>query len=614
LVSLPNKLELRFNCKNLEHSGELYIYLKLITKSLKDSNEIVNEYETDVIKGTKNPVFLNPIIVTYEEEEGEKEQSLVVSVKDKNPSSKMNTPTITIKMQDIMNAPDGRFTSQLGKSEIIIDSEFVAVDSLDTVLEMSFFGTKLDNKDVIGKSDPYLVFNQVRADGIIIPVFKSQIIKNNLNPIWDAFSLSLQTLCNCNLYRTILVECYDYDSVGSDDLIGTFSFTVDQVLNRPVPQEFELKIKNKGQTKTSGMITLDYYSIIESCDCISNASKRKELFENQFLIKQKQLKHFQDHLSLMQHRQLLRKIYKGIKPVSISLNAAKTVTISRLPLTCKEAESIIVNGVDRIPSFAFSDSKATSITLPNSLTKIADNAFNSASKLKSIVIPDSVTDFDESVFFRCDALESVVLPASLKTIPDSTFIECKHLKSVNIPDSVTSIEKSAFDSCIRLESITLPNSLTSIDLFAFNHCVNLKSITIPDSVTSIANKAFYGCCSLASVKLPASLSTITNCLFFSSGLTSVTFPSSITTIGPFSFEACENLTSVTLPDSVTVIDDAAFRSCTNLSSINIPHSVTRIGEAAFGACESLKSITIPKDCECPKSFDVFGGGTKIIRK
>ena len=69
-----------------------------------------------------------------------------------------------------------------------------------------------------------------------------------------------------------------------------------------------------------------------------------------------------------------------------------------------------------------------------------------------------------------------------------------------------------------------------------------------------------------------------------SGLTSLTIPSSITSIGGGAFEGCRGLTSVTIPSSVTEIVCNAFKGCTGLTSLNIPSSVTKIGDYAFYGC------------------------------
>ena len=77
------------------------------------------------------------------------------------------------------------------------------------------------------------------------------------------------------------------------------------------------------------------------------------------------------------------------------------------------------------------------------------------------------------------------------------------------------------------------------------------------------------------------------------GLTSLTLPSGVTSIGIAAFEGCNGLTSLTLPSSVTEIGDHAFAGCSGLTSLALPSSVTSIGWGAFYGCSGLTSLTIP---------------------
>ena len=129
---------------------------------------------------------------------------------------------------------------------------------------------------------------------------------------------------------------------------------------------------------------------------------------------------------------------------------------------------------------------------------------------------------------------------------------------------------------------------------SFESCSGLTSVTIPNSVTSIGEYAFYNCSGLTSVTIPNSVTSIGESAFRGcSGLTSVTIPNSVTTIGERAFYNCSGLTSVTIGNSVTSIGNSAFSGCSGLTSVTIPNSVTSIGSSAFQYCSGLTSVTIP---------------------
>ena len=128
----------------------------------------------------------------------------------------------------------------------------------------------------------------------------------------------------------------------------------------------------------------------------------------------------------------------------------------------------------------------------------------------------------------------------------------------------------------------------------FKGCSVLTSVTIPSSVTSIGLYAFEGCSGLTSLIIPSSVTSINSSAFKDcSGLTSITIPSSVTEIERSAFEGCSGLTSITIPSSVTSIERSAFKGCSGLTNLTIPSSVTSIGSYVFENCSGLTSITIP---------------------
>ena len=96
----------------------------------------------------------------------------------------------------------------------------------------------------------------------------------------------------------------------------------------------------------------------------------------------------------------------------------------------------------------------------------------------------------------------------------------------------------------------------------------MTSITLPSSVTSLSSGCFYGC----------------------NKLTSITIPSSVTSLGNYCFEGCSGLTSITIPSSVTSLGDYCFEGCSNLASIAIPSSITSLNFDCFKDCSGLETV------------------------
>ena len=107
----------------------------------------------------------------------------------------------------------------------------------------------------------------------------------------------------------------------------------------------------------------------------------------------------------------------------------------------------------------------------------------------------------------------------------------------------------------------------------------------------IGSYAFYGCSGLTSLTLPAGITSIGDDTFSGcSGLTSLTLPAGITSIGEYAFYGCSGLTSLNLPAGITEIGGYAFQGCSGLTSLNLPAGITKIGEEAFWGCSGLKEV------------------------
>ena len=276
-----------------------------------------------------------------------------------------------------------------------------------------------------------------------------------------------------------------------------------------------------------------------------------------------------------------------------------------------------------------------SVTIPNSVTKIGNGAFDDCDNLTSVTIGNSVTTIGKSAFDGCTGLTEVNisdLSAWCKISFGDAYanplysakklkLNGAEIKDLVIPNDITEIKFAAFYNCSGLTSVTIPNSVTSIGDYAFSSCTGLTSITIPNSVTSIGNYAFEGCTGLTELIIEDGKETLSlgynyynsnyigrglfyDCpleklyigrnLNYKSGqsygyspfysktkLKEVTIGNSVTSIGSDAFSSCTGLTSITIPNSATSIGNYAFEGCTGLTSLTIPNSVTTIGFAAF---------------------------------
>ena len=315
-------------------------------------------------------------------------------------------------------------------------------------------------------------------------------------------------------------------------------------------------------------------------------------------------------------------------------------------------EVVMYEGVASIGKSMFERmTSLKSVTIPSSVTNIGDYAFRYCSGLTNITISSGVKKIGRWAFSGCSGLTRIMIPADLKNIDATAFSGCKNLKTVDVVKD-GNVEALSFDEfCKHLNSVKANGAewtyevvgdgvvLGSVDRFvvlieraktgvprdtsgalvvpgtlagmpvrglgigAFSYCSNLTSVTIPSSVTSIGKWAFKGCVGLTSVTIPSSVTSIDDSAFSGcSGLKSFEVDSENSTYCSINGVLCSKdgrtlirnvIGNGTIPSSVTCIGERAFSGCSNLTSVTIPSSVTIIGEQAFSGCSGLTSVSIP---------------------
>ena len=217
------------------------------------------------------------------------------------------------------------------------------------------------------------------------------------------------------------------------------------------------------------------------------------------------------------------------------------------------------------------------VTLPTKVTindteqdiTILGEAFKSNTAITSVIIPEGYTKINGSALEGC-GLSSITLPGSLTEIGPNAFSGCTRLAAVTFAenmDGTLAFMNKVFDGCTALKTINLPIQTTSIysDGNIFTGCTALESITV-----SAGNSKYLTDNGSLYAKNDEN-TALTLCTYVKAP-SELTVPAavnglSVAAIGPMVFQKNSALTSVTIPTSVTTVDRMAFDGCSNLKTV-----------------------------------------------
>ena len=186
-------------------------------------------------------------------------------------------------------------------------------------------------------------------------------------------------------------------------------------------------------------------------------------------------------------------------------------------------------------------------------------------------IPDGITTIGAYAFYGRN-IETITIPNSVTTINEQAFKNCKELTEVNFEDNsrLTTIGKEAFYGNTLLATIVLPNSLQYIGEYAFAYCYAITEIELAENLNTLNSYAFYNCTNLKTFKIAqdAQLEVLGSyALYYCNSLETLTLNSNLKTIGAYSLYYCTELQSVSIPVSVVSIEKYAFSRCSGLTSV-----------------------------------------------
>lgn len=332
-------------------------------------------------------------------------------------------------------------------------------------------------------------------------------------------------------------------------------------------------------------------------------------------------------------------IYEGV-------NKEKLISI-----TAEASGDIIIpDNVRIIEEYAFADWSNkwnASITIPNSVTEIGENAFEGiyciyyhgnaigapwGAQHMNLYKEGWITYENETKkeVLSCDedAYGEITLPEGVEIIKEYAFAMCKKITQVKLPNSLREIRMEAFSGCKALTSIDIPEGVTTLGETIFHSCVSLQTISISKTVETFVQYeegSFITPFLLTNVDVEyeedfqeGALTTIIvdpenpyfaskDGILYNKNMTRLiqypcakrdafTIPETVDSIGEYAFYFNQVLSEITIPNNIKTIGFAAFAFMHKLETIHLSEGLQKIEDDAF-AETNIHSFIIPNSVE-----------------
>uniref|UniRef100_A0AAY4B4H7 Copine VII n=1 Tax=Denticeps clupeoides TaxID=299321 RepID=A0AAY4B4H7_9TELE len=252
-----SKVELRVSCKALLDRDTLNKSDPCVILMVQAQGQWTELDRTEVIKSNLHPVFAKVFMLDYYFEEVQKLRFEVYDIH--------GTHSIGTRDDDFLGGVEctlGQIVAQkkMVKPLLLKYGKYAGKSTITFFLRFNLCCCL--TQDLFSKSDPFLEIYRINDDETEQLVHRTTVIKNNLNPVWEPFKVSLISLCSCDEDRKLKCLVWDYDSRGKHDFIGEFytSFrelqkigTGSKVTWDCINPKYKLKKKNY---KNSGVVIL----------------------------------------------------------------------------------------------------------------------------------------------------------------------------------------------------------------------------------------------------------------------------------------------------------------------------------------------------------------------
>ena len=317
-------------------------------------------------------------------------------------------------------------------------------------------------------------------------------------------------------------------------------------------------------------------------------------------------------------RVIERYAFDGAPLVSVNVPAGVERLSQGAFIHCEALKEITLSeGLKAIETNTFYNNKSLeSILIPASVTDIAEESISNCESLTEIrvapgnpvytVIDGALVNTQDGVLIAYPAnrdAETFTIPESVTRIGENAFYWARNLKHVVFPEGLLEIGGAAFCGCGELTEAYLPDSLTALGFQAFSDCRNLTHLRLPPGITKINGQ--FDSSGLTELIIPETVTSIKYCTFLKN-LTEVVIPSGVTKIESSSFNNNKNLVSVTIPASVTEMGEAKYMFHDNAEDFTLKVEAGSYAEQwcqESGVRYTVIASSVPAPAETPAPAD-----------
>ncbi len=258
---------------------------------------------------------------------------------------------------------------------------------------------------------------------------------------------------------------------------------------------------------------------------------------------------------------------------------------------------VIEDGITSISGNAFHGCAVKTVSLADSVTEIGASAFFFCRQLEEITISENVELIGADAFARCISLDKITVDEENPNYSNDEYgvlYNKDRTLFLQYPAGSTVTEYS------------IPDTVSEIPFYGFTDNVSIEKICIPASLSYIGRMAFVSCESLTSFETasdnPYFMADSEGVLFSKDGRTLVKYPegktetaysipNTVSLVGAYAFYGTV-LESVSIPEGVKMLEWMAFASSRGLTEITIPSTVYSIGQSCFNGSYNIISVTI----------------------